>query len=188
MLVNTDERRHAWMDEGFNTFINKYSTQDWFPNSKPPRGSSIAGMMRSPRRADRDQRRPPERHAARLLQYEKTGFGLLILRESVLGPERFDYAFRTYIRRWAFKSPQPADFFRTMEDAAGMDLAWFWRGWFLEDAMLDQAIATSVSILCPSVPVCVQLCPPLAPSSAKLSVLSGETQSTSAARCSETIA
>jgi aminopeptidase N len=75
-----------------------------------------------------------------LLQYEKTGVGLQILREYVLGPERFDYAFRTYIRRWAFKSPQPADFFRTMEDAAGMDLAWFWRGWFLEDAMLDQAI------------------------------------------------
>src|SRR5690606_11690760 len=58
----------------------------------------------------------------------------------VLGPERFDFAFRTYIRRWKFKTPQPADFFRTMEDAAGMDLAWFWRGWFLEDALLDQAI------------------------------------------------
>jgi hypothetical protein len=58
----------------------------------------------------------------------------------VLGEERFDYAFREYIRRWAFKSPQPADFFRTMENAAGMDLAWFWRGWFLEDALLDQAV------------------------------------------------
>ncbi len=140
MLINTDERRHAWMDEGFNTFINKYSTQDWFPNSKPPRGSSIAGMMRSPgvpivTNADR-----LNGMQLGLLQYEKTGFGLLILRESVLGHERFDYAFRTYIRRWAFKSPQPADFFRTMEDAAGMDLAWFWRGWFLEDAMLDQGI------------------------------------------------
>jgi len=66
--------------------------------------------------------------------------GLLILREYVLGHERFDFAFRTYIRRWAFKSPQPADFFRTMDDAAGMDLAWFWRGWFLEDAMFDQGI------------------------------------------------
>ena len=75
-----------------------------------------------------------------LLQYQKTGVGLQLLREHVLGPERFDFAFRTYIRRWSFKSPQPADFFRTMEDAAGMDLAWFWRGWFLEDALLDQAI------------------------------------------------
>jgi len=140
MLVNTDERRYAWMDEGFNTFINKYSTQDWFPKSKPPKPSGFAAMMRSPGV-------PIVTNADRLtgmqlgmLQYEKTGVGLMILREYVLGPERFDDAFRTYIRRWAFKSPQPADFFRTMEDVAGMDLAWFWRGWFLEDAMLDQAV------------------------------------------------
>lgn len=140
MLVNTDERRHAWMDEGFNTFINKYSTQEWFPDNKPPLGSSIAGMMKAPGV-------PIVTNADRLnglqlgvLEYEKTGMGLLILREYVLGPERFDFAFRTYIRRWAFKSPQPADFFRTMEDAAGMDLAWFWRGWFLENAMFDQAV------------------------------------------------
>jgi hypothetical protein len=140
MLVNTDERRHAWMDEGFNTFINKYSTQDWFPNRKLPRGSSFAAMLRAPgvpivTNADR-----LSGMQLGLLQYEKTGVGLLILREYVLGHERFDHAFRTYIRRWAFKSPQPADFFRTMQDAAGMDLAWFWRGWFLEDAMLDQAV------------------------------------------------
>ncbi|MEO6594856.1 MAG: M1 family metallopeptidase, partial [Planctomycetota bacterium] len=140
MLVNTDERRHAWMDEGFNTFINKYSTQDWFPDSKPPRVASFAMMMKSPgvpivTNADR-----LNGLQLGLLQYEKTGTGLYILREYVLGAERFDYAFRTYIRRWAFKSPQPADFFRTMEDAAGMDLAWFWRGWFLEDAMIDQAV------------------------------------------------
>jgi hypothetical protein len=140
MLVNTDERRYAWMDEGFNTFINKYSTQDWFPKSKPPKPSAFAAMMRSPGV-------PIVTNADRLtgmqlgmLQYEKTGVGLMILREYVLGPERFDDAFRTYIRRWAFKSPQPADFFRTMEDVAGMDLAWFWRGWFLEDAMVDQAV------------------------------------------------
>jgi aminopeptidase N len=75
-----------------------------------------------------------------MLEYMKTGTGLQLLREHILGPERFDYAFRTYIRRWAFKSPQPADFFRSMEDAAGADLAWFWRGWFLEPAKLDQAI------------------------------------------------
>ena len=71
------------------------------------------------------------------LEHQKTGVALQVLREYVLGPERFDFAFRPYIRRWAFKSPRPADFFRTMEDAAGMDLAGFWRGWFLEDAMLD---------------------------------------------------
>ena len=140
MLINTDERRHAWMDEGFNTFINKYSTQDWFPRNKPAKASSFAAMLRAPgvpivTTADR-----LNGMQLGLLQYEKTGVGLYILREYILGPERFDFAFRTYIRRWAFKSPQPADFFRTMENAAGMDLAWFWRGWFLEDAMLDQAI------------------------------------------------
>lgn len=140
MLVNTDERRHAWMDEGFNTFINAYSTADWFPDRSPPKPSTFRGMMRAPgvpivTKADR-----LNGMQLGLLEYMKTGVGLRILREYVLGPERFDFAFRTYVRRWAFKSPQPADFFRTMEDAAGMDLAWFWRGWFLEDAMLDQGV------------------------------------------------
>ncbi len=77
-----------------------------------------------------------------MLQYQKAGTGLRLLREQILGPERFDYAFRTYIRRWSFKSPRPADFFRTMEDASGMDLDWFWRGWFVEAAKLDQAVAS----------------------------------------------
>lgn len=141
MMVNTDERRHAWMDEGFNTFINMYSTADWFSkNNKPAKPSSFAMMMRMPgvpvvTAADR-----LNGLQLGLLEYQKTGVALQVLREYVLGPERFDFAFRTYIRRWAFKSPRPADFFRTMEDAAGMDLAWFWRGWFLEDAMLDVGV------------------------------------------------
>jgi hypothetical protein len=141
MMVNTDERRYAWMDEGFNTFINMYSTADWFKkNNKPSKPSSYAMMMRMPgvpvvTAADR-----LNGLQLGLLQYQKTGVGMQLLREYILGPERFDFAFRTYIQRWKFKSPQPADFFRTMEDAAGMDLAWFWRGWFLEDALLDQAI------------------------------------------------
>jgi len=140
MLVNTDERRYAWMDEGFNTFINRYSTADWFEKDRVPKPAAFAGTMHMPGV-------PIVTAADRLnglqlgvTQYAKTGVGLQVLREYVLGEERFDFAFRTYIKRWAFKSPQPADFFRTMEDAAGMDLAWFWRGWFLEDAMLDQAI------------------------------------------------
>jgi hypothetical protein len=140
MLVNTDERRHAWMDEGFNTFINKYSTVDWFPNSKPPRGGSFAGMLKTPGVPIVTQADRLNGMQLGLLEYEKTGVGLVILREYVLGPERFDFAFRKYIERWAFKSPQPADFFRSMEDAAGMDLAWFWRGWFLENALFDQGI------------------------------------------------
>ena len=140
MVVNTDERRHAWMDEGFNTFINRYSSADWFKKGSEPKPSTFAAMMKMPgvpivTAADR-----LNGLQLGLLQYQKTGVGLTILREYVLGEERFDYAFREYIRRWAFKSPQPADFFRTMENAAGMDLAWFWRGWFLEDALLDQAV------------------------------------------------
>lgn len=142
MLVNTDERRHAWMDEGFNTFINKYSTQDWFPKQHPPKPSTFAAMLKAPGVPIVTQADRLNGLQLGLLQYEKTGVGLYILRECILGHERFDFAFRTYIRRWAFKSPQPADFFRTMENAAGMDLAWFWRGWFLEDALFDQAVDT----------------------------------------------
>ena len=141
MMINSDERRYAWMDEGFNTFINMYSTADWFEkNNKPSKPSSFAMMMRMPGIPVVTQADRLNGLQLGLLQYQKTGVGLQLLREHVLGPERFDFAFRTYIRRWSFKSPQPADFFRTMEDAAGMDLAWFWRGWFLEDALLDQAI------------------------------------------------
>jgi len=141
MMVNTDERRHAWMDEGFNTFINMYSTADWFSrNNQPAKPSSFAATLKWPGVPIVTQADRLNGMQLGLLQYQKTGVGLQILREYVLGPERFDFAFRTYIRRWAFKSPRPADFFRTMEDAAGMDLAWFWRGWFLEDALLDIAV------------------------------------------------
>jgi aminopeptidase N len=141
MIVNTDERRHAWMDEGFNTFINLYSRAEYFGEEAKLEGSDMARMMAIKNLV------PIATPADRLdglqlglLQYEKTGLGLQILREYVLGPERFDFAFRTYIQRWAWKSPRPADFFRTMEDASGADLAWFWRGWFLENATLDQAV------------------------------------------------
>lgn len=140
MLVNTDERRHAWMDEGFNTFINTYSRPDWFkntPSDAPRRGVRAMGNVGVPIMSEAD-------HIGGLLGllgYQKPADGLRLLREHIMGAERFDYAFRTYIRRWAFKSPQPADFFRTMEDASGMDLDWFWRGWIVEAALLDQAIA-----------------------------------------------
>ena len=138
MVVNSDERRHAWMDEGFNTFINIYSDEDWFGKVGKPRGGGGGlGGGGMPIDTPADQL---SQMAIGSLQYMKTGAGLFLLRESILGPDRFDYAFRTYIRRWAFKSPRPWDFFRSMEDAAGADLAWFWRGWFLESAKLDQAI------------------------------------------------
>ncbi len=144
MLVNTDERRHAWMDEGFNTFINIYTRSDyWESEADGGRGSarSIANRMRS----DKQQPMmsfPDQIWRGRLgyLAYGKPAAALWQLREVVLGHERFDRAFHTYIERWAFKHPQPSDFFRTMEDVAGADLSWFWRGWFYSTATLDQAV------------------------------------------------
>jgi aminopeptidase N len=132
------------MDEGFNTFITSLEREAWFDESTPRRGA--AGWMASWMRDDGlvPVETPPDRMPARLLgrlAYAKAAGGLVLLRDVILGAERFDYAFRVYIERWAFKSPRPADFFRTIEDAAGMDLAWFWRGWFLENAWLDQAVA-----------------------------------------------
>jgi len=148
MIVNTDERRHAWMDEGFNTFINGYSDEDWYgPQQeqapRPGRRARSGGGMRMPGSDGLPIDTPADQLPAMaigMLQYGKTGQGMRLLREHILGPERFDHAFRTYIRRWAYKSPRPADFYRTMEDAAGADLAWFWRGWFVESTRLDQAV------------------------------------------------
>jgi|FLOH01.1.fsa_nt_gi hypothetical protein len=144
MMINSNERLHAWMDEGFNTFINGYSNADWFgesaSNDNEP--ANFAMFMKDPKQMPVET--PPDMLGGMelgLLEYMKTGVGLTLLRETILGPERFDFAFRTYMKRWSFKSPQPADFFRCMEDAAGMDLAWFWRGWFLENINLDQEIS-----------------------------------------------
>jgi len=145
MVVNTDERRHVWMDEGFNTFVNHYSVQDYFGKDQGNRTGSRYAVGRLTRPNQQPIVTEPDRMYGRslgFLGYRKPGSGLRLLREQILGPERFDAAFRAYIRRWAFKSPRPADFFRTIEDAAGMDLAWFWRGWFLETGALDQAVET----------------------------------------------
>lgn len=139
MVVNSDERRHAWMDEGFNTFMNHYSfTTYWNEPEERFGGQSVA-------QADRGVAQPIATYPDRIrdgalgyLAYAKPGYAMRVLRDVVLGPERFDAAFREYIRRWAYKSPRPEDFFRTMEDAAGADLSWFWRGWFLEQASFDQ--------------------------------------------------
>jgi hypothetical protein len=146
MLVNTDERRHAWMDEGFNSFINIYSERAYFKRPHPENDDAVRAAQMAGEMA-RGQQQPMDitpdyiwRGRLGHLEYGKTAAALYLLREEVLGPERFDAAFRRYIDRWAFKSPQPADFFRCMEDAAGMDLAWFWRGWVLETGTLDQAV------------------------------------------------
>ncbi len=147
MVVNTDERRHAWMDEGFNTFINMHSLAKFRGTELDP-GRARRQTMQLARGRSQPIAVFPDRNLPGLLgrlQYRKTAMGMHLLREVVLGPDRFDYAFREYVRRWAFKSPQPADFFRTMEDAAGADLAWFFRQWFLEDGTLDQAVEVAFS-------------------------------------------
>jgi hypothetical protein len=145
MLINSDERRHAWMDEGFNTFINYYSSKARYPKEdKHRRGDArdFAGAMKEGQQQPMDTV-PDYIWRGRLgnLVYTKTAVAMVLLREVVLGPERFDAAFHRYLNAWAFKSPQPADFFRCMEDGAGMDLAWFWRGWFLETGTLDQGVS-----------------------------------------------
>ncbi|NCI46366.1 M1 family metallopeptidase [Sediminibacterium soli] len=147
MIVGSNERLYGWMDEGFNTFINTLSTNDF-----------NKGEFRSARRADMHQLAAlvytvptlepvlsngpdnlKERNNGTLL-YSKPSLGLVMLREQILGPERFDFAFKTYINRWAFKHPTPDDFFRTIENAAGESLQWFWRGWFVNNWRLDVGV------------------------------------------------
>jgi len=146
MIVGSDERRWAWMDEGFNTFINHYSNLAFYGDSAladlRTRPDYIVSRELSPI-ADQvimtypDDLRPD---GLGFLAYRKPGFGLVMLREVILGPETFDAAFKEYIRRWAYKHPKPADFFRTMEEVSGADLDWFWRGWFETTDLLDQAV------------------------------------------------
>lgn len=141
MLVNTDERRHAWMDEGFNSFINIYSEAERFHDGNLSRKGSGSAYLLRPGLPPMDI--PADHYGPGLLgdmAYAKPAEALYLLREVVMGEERFDRAFREYIRRWAFKSPRPADFYRTMENVGGMDLAWFWRGWIVEARSLDQTV------------------------------------------------
>ncbi|MBX3403215.1 MAG: M1 family metallopeptidase [Phycisphaeraceae bacterium] len=143
MIVNTDERRHAWMDEGFNTFMNYYHALERNPDELPRRGHPRRWAREQPRPFAQPVDTPPDlllRGTLGVTQYAKPAVGLVLLREGILGEERFDSAFREYIRRWAFKSPRPWDFARTIEDVAGMDLGWFWRGWFYGTGVLDQAV------------------------------------------------
>ena len=145
MIVGSNERLYGWMDEGFNTFINTLSTYDF--NNGEYRGKP-ADMHRGAQIFTRTGLEPmlsqpanlKERNTGTLL-YSKPGAGLTMLREQILGPERFDFAFRTYINRWAYKHPTPDDFFRTMENAGGESLQWFWRGWFLNNWKLDVAVS-----------------------------------------------
>ena len=133
MIINNDERQWTWMDEGLNSFL-QYRTEteryEKFP-SWWGTGKIIAPFMKG----DKSVQRPVMTNSENIIefgseQYAKVATSLSILRESIMGPELFDRAFKEYAQRWAFKHPQPADFFRTMEDASAVDLDWFWRGWY----------------------------------------------------------
>ncbi len=145
MVVGSNERLYPWMDEGFNTFIDLANAARYFAGTGY--GDSIET---NPLRLYRDHAvpgleqplitRPVESRDLFWTGYQKPALMLFLLREEVLGPERFDPAFRAYIRAWAWKHPTPADFFRVMRDQSGVDLDWFWRGWIYSTARLDQAV------------------------------------------------
>jgi len=146
MVVGSNERLHPWMDEGFNTFINYYSGLAY--GKYPPRLNNIrrfVGVLTDPRRESINT--PPDvaqTYNLGMTAYRKPAIGLFMLRESVLGHERFDFAFRNYITKWAFKHPRPIDFFNAMESAAGDNLDWFWKTWFYGTGNIDQGV-TNIS-------------------------------------------
>ena len=145
MIVNSDERQWSWMDEGLNSFV-QYLTEELYDNKFPTRGGpawTITDYMKLPK----EQLEPIMTNSENIIQfgpnaYTKPATGLNILRETIMGRELFDYSFKEYSRRWAFKHPTPADLFRTMEDASAEDLDWFWRGLFYGIDPVDIAIDT----------------------------------------------
>jgi len=143
MIVGSNERRYMWMDEGMNTFINGYASNSFNQGEYgDTTNRSILGMARIMTKSNDPLMTPPESMSLKDYgqYYFKTATGLHILRNTIIGADRFDYAFKTYINRWAFKHPEPTDFFRTMNDAAGEDLNWFWKEWFFETWKLDQSV------------------------------------------------
>src|SRR6187399_553094 len=140
MIINSDERQWTWMDEGLNSFVQSLAQGTWdnkFPVNRGP-AYTITDYMKLPK----DQLEPIMSNSENIIgfgpnAYSKPATGMNILRETIMGRELFDYAFKEYARRWAFKHPEPADFFRTMEDASGEDLDWFWRGWFYSTDACD---------------------------------------------------
>lgn len=153
MIVGSNERRYAFMDEGFNTFIDVYASDNFNKGEYAPKrdGEYAPGKgnpadeiipylkdANAPTMMDRADQFPENyRHP---IEYFKPAFGLVLLREVILGHDRFDYAFKKYIERWAFKHPSPDDFFRTMDNESGEDLTWFWREWFKNNWQLDIAL------------------------------------------------
>ncbi|MAX36087.1 MAG: aminopeptidase [Gimesia sp.] len=141
MIVNSDERQWTWMDEGMTTFLQFLTEQEWEPDYPSRRGEprDIVDYMKG------NYQVPIMTNSESILQFGNNAYGkpataLNVLRETILGRELFDYAFKEYSRRWMFKRPTPADFFRTMEDASGVDLDWFWRGWFYTTDHTDLSV------------------------------------------------
>lgn len=143
MIINSDERQTPWMDEGINSFVQLITELERYPDLEWSRGkpySLVPYMQGNP-----SIMRPLMTNSEQIIQlgseqYTKAATALYILRETVMGEELFDMAFKEYARRWAFKHPKPADFFRTMEDASAVDLDWFWRGWFYSTDVSDQTL------------------------------------------------
>ena len=140
MIVNSDERQWGWMDEGLDTFM-QYLTEQEFQDDYPSRRGDPAKIVRY-MSGDQDFISPIMSNPENVYQlgpnaYGKPATALNILRETVMGKELFDFAFKTYAQRWMFKHPTPEDFFRTMEDASAVDLDWFWRGWFYSTDVVD---------------------------------------------------
>jgi hypothetical protein len=146
MIVGSNERKYAWMDEGFNTFINTLAEKQFnngeYANNRPLNASRLAKPFFNPN-SEAILNLPDviQPYNLGMEAYYKPGFGLQLLRENILGPERFDSAFRYYTHQWAFKHPTPYDFFHCIENFSGETLDWFWRGWFLENWKIDQAVA-----------------------------------------------
>ena len=140
MIINSDERQWTWMDEGLNTFVQYITEQEFernYPSRRGPPNNIVEYM-----KGDKSGISPIMTNSESILQFGNNAYGkpataLNILRETVMGRELFDYSFKTYSERWAFKHPTPADFFRTMEDASAVDLDWFWRGWFYTNDHVD---------------------------------------------------
>lgn len=143
MIVNSDERQWTWMDEGLNTFVQYLTEVEWdvnYPSRRGPASSIVDYMQSKP-----EQMVPIMTNSESLIQFGNNAYGkptaaLNILRETVMGRELFDYSFKKYSERWMFKHPTPADFFRTMEDASGVDLDWYFRGWFYTTDNVDIAL------------------------------------------------
>ena len=143
MIINSDERQWTWMDEGLNSFVESVTEMENYPDMPMRRGTpqTISGYMGGDKRFIR----PIMTNSEQIIQfgnnaYSKPSAAFHVLRETIMGRELFDYAFKEYATRWAFKSPTPADFFRSMEDASAIDLDWFWRGWFYTTDHVDMSI------------------------------------------------